>query len=284
MNDGHSPNVGANIGAQLLERGCRQGALIEAPARMLWLQDSGEQDGHWIAREDAAKETQLAVVSQDCDIVAPGKTEPFVEAVAARWSADRSEIHVARKGNSVRLYLLTETEGKALLADARRRVHIKKESLLSAKFTKVLPDERTRLRFASWVAGRYDRPAIANEIVNAIHKPLVKALDALGRTGESPMDVLDRVDELRFAVRGNGPWKVDLIAMLDGEQELGAEEEAELAGWLEDILVIEDGSIEEIGVAFRAPRTISLHDYTQTTRLQLDQYSPETEQDRDDDG
>lgn len=259
------------LGPELLGLGCHQGALVEAPARMLWLMRPGP-DQAWTTAEDEAGEALLVVASQNCDIYAGPKTEPCVEALTAKWTANTSDIYTARKGNSARLYLLRETDGKALLADARRRLHIDKRSLLSAKFSDVL-HERSLGRFASWIAGRYNRPAIENELVEAIQKPIVKALASTIPDGLP----LDRISELRFRATEAAPLKVDFIAMFDEGEELTPEEEADFGGWLEQTLVVENGTVREIRLSFRNPRSISLSDYLQTTRLQLDQYTPETD-------
>jgi len=274
------PSNRARSDPELLASGCRQGALLEASARMLWLREpetSKDERGPWAIAEDCVDDAQLIVVSQDCDIAALAKTEPRVEAIAARWSSDASEAHTARKGNSARLYLLTESGDKALLADARRRVHIEKDALRSAKFTQIFTDDRARARFASWVAGRYDRPAIADELVSAVHKPVVKAVDSLLKSRADLLSVVDRIDELRFRATDPRPWTVDLIAMLDETDELTTEQEAEVSAWLEDTLVVAGGPVGEVRVAFRDPRSISLHDYLQTTRMPLDHYSMEAE-------
>ncbi len=246
---------------------------------MLWLRASTgakEKDESWSIAEGTIQDALLVVVSQDCDIFAPSKTEPCVEAITARWSSNRSEIHSARKGNSARLYLLKEEEGgRALIADARRRIHIDKEALRCTKFTAVLRGDHARARFASWVAGRYDRPAIADEVVEHIQKPVVKGIDLLLQTGDTRLHLIDRVDEFRFSVFGSGPLGVDFIALIDDADELSAEEEADLGEWLQDVLVKEGGPVQEVRIAFRGPRTISLHDYEQTTRLPLDHYTPE---------
>jgi len=259
----------------LLARGCRQGALIEAPARMLRLgsPEGGSKD--WAVNDDTVQDGQLAVVSQDCDIAAPTTTEPCVEAITARWSSSSAEIHIARKGNSVRLYVLKQIDQKALLADARRRVQIEKAALLTTSFTEVLSNEEARRRFASWVAGRYDRPAIVDELVNAIHRPLVKAMESITRSGGALASTLGRISELRFSASASSGsrWTVGFVAMLEEEDEFTPEEEAEIAGWLDEILVDEDGPIEEIHLAVRDPGTISLQDYLRTTRLQLDHYT-----------
>src|ERR1700754_1340073 len=96
-----------DLGRKLLESGCRQGALIDAPARVLCLTCPGAQLA-WTIAEEFVHDAKLVVVSQDCDIFAGLTSEPRVEALAARWTNESSEIHTARKGNSARVFLLKE--------------------------------------------------------------------------------------------------------------------------------------------------------------------------------
>ena len=90
-------------------------------------------------------------------------------------------------------------------------------TLIGATFEPALEDERSRTRFANWVAGRYN-------------------------------------------------------------DELTAEEEAELACCLDGVLISEGGAIAATAPLFRTEKTISLHDYQSTTRLQLDHFTPEEDE------
>jgi hypothetical protein len=266
-----SPST-TNLGAQLFDKGCRQGTLLNVPARTIWL--GRGQDGHWSIEETTINDASLIVVSQNCDIYASPKTEPRVEAIVARTTTDSNEIHTARKGNSARLFLVKESDGKSLVADARHRVPLDKQSLLDVNFSSPFTDDKAIERFARWVAGRYNRPALDNALVEAIQKPIVDAVSALTRTGGAVLGVLERVDELRFSVaEDKPPWTVHLIAMLDEVSVLTAEEEAELGGWLEEALSVGENNVKEIAFATRYDKTISLHDYLRTTKLQLDHFS-----------
>ncbi len=264
------------VGPKLFDAGCRQGALIDLPARVLWLARTGESNP-WSVAEDTAEGDQLVVVSQDCDIYASAKSEPRIEAISVRWTSNASEIHTARKGNSARLFLLREDGGKGLVADARRRVQLDKVALFGTAFKPALADARSCMRFANWVAGRYNRPAIPNDLVDAVQKPIVTAVDELARKDAPLLRVLENVAEIRFAVGDTRPWTVHLVVMVEDGDELGAEQEAELAGWLDDILVKQGGPIAATAPLFRTEKNISLHDYQSTTRLQLDHFTPEDE-------
>jgi hypothetical protein len=241
---------------------------------MLWLYRANDVP-EWEISSDVVDDARLVVISQDCDIFAAPKAEPRVEALTAKWTRDPSELHTARKGNSARLFLLREREGAGLVADARRRVHLDKAALLRCSFEPAFEDERMRARFANWVAGRYNRPAVPNEIVDAIQKPVVSAVAELAKRKDLLLPVLDRVAEIRFAVAGERPWSVHLVIMVDEGDELSAEEEAELAGWLESVLVVFGGPVAIIAPVFKTEKNISLHDYQHTTRLQLDHFTPE---------
>jgi len=54
--------------------------------------------------------------------------------------------------------------------------------------------------------------------------------------------------------------------------------EAELAGWLDGVLISDGGAIAATAPLFRTEKTISLHDYQSTTRLQLDHFTPEEDE------
>ena len=276
------------VGELLLSRGCRQGSLLKTAAHTSWLEHVTEDEPSalpkWTAKIEEEENAQWVLVSQDCDINARPEVEPRVEVVTARWSTDPREILQARKGNSSRLFLLSEENERALLADARRRAHLKKESLLAAGFATIFSTEPERMRFARWVAGRYDRPAIPDQIVNAVHKPIVKSLESVLKKREKEKPEIAKlkkllnevVEEIRFHSSGaSSSMTIDFLLIVDSTIELSAEEEAILSGWLEDVVVTKGGPVEAIRVTFFNVTNLSVADYVATTRLMLDQYSPE---------
>jgi hypothetical protein len=260
---------------------------VKTAAHTSWFEQTTEEEHaalpKWTAKTEADTDAEWVLVSQDCDINARSEIEPRVEVVTARWTTDPTEILQARKGNSSRLFLLSEEKERALLADARRRAHVKKESLLAAGFADIFSTEPERLRFAQWVAGRYNRPAIPDHIVKAVHKPIVKSLDSVmkKREKEKPeaaklKQLLNDVEEIRFHASGAASnLTIDFLLIVSSTIELTAEEEAILSGWIEDVVVTRGSPVAAIRVAFFNVTNLSVADYVATTRLMLDQYSPE---------
>lgn len=260
---------------------------MKTAAHTLWLEPTTEDEPNalpkWVAKIEADTDAEWVLVSQDCDIYARPEVEPRVEVVTARWSTDPTEILQARKGNSSRLFLLTEANERALLADARRRAHLRKESLVAVGFATVFSTEPERFRFAQWVAGRYNRPAIPDHIVKAVHKQIVKSLDSVmkKREKEKPettklKQLLNDIEEIRFHWSGPASsMTIDFLLIVSSTIELTAEEEAILSGWLDDVVVVKGGSVVAIRVTFFNITNLSVADYVATTRLMLDQYSPE---------
>ncbi len=118
-----------------------------------------------------AKET-LVVASQTCDIVAGQNTEPYVEALICSVQNER---FVARLGpNSARWFLVDPQ--LRLVAAAQRRVYLTKPALLRLT-PEPWPGTAERLQhFVRWLARRYDRPALPDDIVAAFQNPLQAAL------------------------------------------------------------------------------------------------------------
>lgn len=260
-----------DLGKRLLGAGCRQGALVDARVPMVLLERS--PDG-WAAGQQGTLE-RLIVVSQDCDIAAACAREPSIEVMEVRQASDPAEVASARKGNSARLYLVKSEGAASFIADARRRMHVRKEALLGMAFEPAFDDPKARGAFARWLAGRYARVAIPDRLVGLIQRPMVRAVDALRRRRGPELATLEHVDELRFTVEGpdEAPTQVNLLVM--HESELSVEEQADLGVWLEEVLAPKGGPILDLTVVFRTPAEISVADYVETIRLPLDHYSPD---------
>src|SRR5260370_40960620 len=106
------------IGVELIRHGWCQGSLLKATsAQKSWLVLNTHEEkkdstsisasaNSWSLQQETLDENDLLlIVSQTCDIQRSPKQEPYVEAIRAYWTSERSIIHEAGK-NSVRRFLI----------------------------------------------------------------------------------------------------------------------------------------------------------------------------------
>ena len=119
--------------------------------------------------------------------------------------------------NSVRHFLLRERKvdgiDEGLIADSAMRVQLDKAALLqinpSACFEST--DEHTARRFRDWLGKRYQRPAIPDEHVAAIQRPIVNAIGKLSAKDKIQV-LLQGVKEILFLATGDSePYQVQLV-------------------------------------------------------------------------
>lgn len=286
------------VGVELIRRGWCQGSLLSATsAQKSWLvlnalEEDLHQDttstsvstssGLWTLQQEMLDQHDfLIIISQPCDIQRPLKQEPYVEAIRAYWTSERSIMHEAGK-NSVRRFLIQRRipdNGKeeALIADATSHLQIEKAALL--KLTPLASfrenDKVTPRRFRQWLARRYDRPALPDALVEAVQKPIVKAIDKLKETDDYHR-ILDGMSQIRFLPRNNDiPYQVDMLFMRDERPDaptVSEEDAAKLAGWISDVLK-KGGSANLADWEILSTEEISVRAYTNTFELPLDYYS-----------
>ncbi len=286
------------IGVELIRHGWCQGSLLKATsAQKSWLvlntreetrQEKNEStntfvaSGIWGLQQETLDENDfLIIVSQPCDIQRSPKQEPYIEAMRAYWTSERSIIHEAGK-NSVRRFLIqrrTTDNGtvEALIADATVRIQIEKAALLSiaplASFKQ--SDTITPRRFRQWLAKRYDRQALPDVLVNAVQKPIVKAVDKLHEMDDRHR-ILDGISEILFLLRGDStPYQIDILFIRDERSDaplVNEEDAAKLAGWIADVLR-KGGDAELASWEILSTKEISVYDYSNAYELPLDYYS-----------
>lgn len=164
-----------HIGQELRRRGWRQGVVFTGTGLAVVAHErkaSGEF--HLGVRQVKAQES-LILVSQDCDIVARREQEPRLEALVCKrgnerlcWTADR---------NSARFFLVDPATG--LVAQAAYKVIVTKEAVLDGAPQPWPSDEVRRQRFVRWLARRYDRFPLPDQLDDAFRKPLDLVLDTL---------------------------------------------------------------------------------------------------------
>jgi hypothetical protein len=236
----------------------------------------------WILHHEVLDANDILIVSsQTCDIQRSSQHEPYVEVIRGYWTFDQNIMHQAGK-NSSRLFLMrrrldSESREKALIADAVTRIQIEKMSLLlftpQSAFRE--NDRITPRKFSEWLARRYNRPVLPDAIVNAIQKPVVKAIDRLP-VAHNLHRVLDGIDELLFLLRNDSvPFQVDMIFLRDERSDapvVSDEDAARLGGWIADVL--QKGKEAELtNWEILSRKEISVYDYSNAYELPLDYYT-----------
>ncbi len=287
-----------DVGEELIRRGWYQGKLIPATsARKSWLtlntaenlldQERNQSGafvvpGAWNLQQEMLDENDfLIIISQTCDIQKPLKYEPYIEVMRAYWTTDRSPIHEARK-NSVRRFLVQQRPSmggkeEGLIVDATAHITLDKTSLLA--YTPLdsfkLDDMVTSDRFRQWLAKRYDRPALANELVDAVQKPIVKAIGKLKDTDDLHR-ILNGISEILFLPHNDtSPYYIDMLFMRDERNDtpiISYEDAAKLGTWISDLLKKGGNAVLEKWEIYSA-REITLDQYNNAYELPTDQYS-----------
>jgi hypothetical protein len=258
-----------------------QGILVDIGSVHVHCHTWNEESSNWeIKSGDLAAGELLVIVSQTCDILKEQTKEPFVEAIRAFWAEDPSIIREAGR-NSARYFLLQQRKigdsNQGLIADATFRVLIDKAALRQLKPVQCFnaEDEKTLRKFSNWLGHRYSRPAIPDNYVRAIQRPIVQAIEKL--SDSNPLQgILDRLAEIRFAVENSEgkPLKANFIFLEDGSGETGIDPEsmASFAGWIAERLS-KTGLAELADWQLLSYEQISVADYFDTHQLPLDHFT-----------
>jgi len=282
----------------LVAVGWDQGVLIETcsgPRHIVVWEDgqaAGELGEH--SEADAAQPTwtprqipiyahdYLVLISHPCDIAKSPSKEPHVEFLPANWTSDKGRIHSARR-NSSRYYLLqtrrdSEIE-EGLIADASLRVMIEKSALLTLSLERCPGLSGAGLRkFRTWLGKRHNRPALPDEIVDAVQKPIVEGIRDLRK--KDPKDpriqVLDGMREVLYWLHGGvPPYEVEFVFIC---REMGfpspsdRDAIAPVVAWMSSLLE-KRGKAKVMSWQPLTLHDISAYDYIAANELPLDEYS-----------
>jgi hypothetical protein len=195
-------------GRRLYDRGWRQGCVIELPATQhsLVARDTVEQ-------VSVSEEMRLVLTTQDCDAVKPSERLPWLEAIGCVTDPERAKTVMA---NDARFFVLDPERG--LVADRAVMATVSRDVL------EELPDpdppcggdtQRAR-RFGIWLGARYDRPALPDEAVEHIQRPLGEAFRKLCSPGKLYHQLNVDLYEVRLvgAASGSPPFIVSLLFVL----------------------------------------------------------------------
>ena len=181
----------------LSDRGWRQGTIFQAPgAEMSCIEKVQTGDGAVFAAapRPTPSDGRFVVASQSCDIRAPLKSEPFVEALACDIESD--PIVRADFTKSFRRFEIDPDEG--LMANAAYRVIFDKRTLLQIEPEPWPGSSRRLIKFSDWLGRRTTRSAIPEPIVDAFVRPLS---DGLRNLRKSQSDVYTTFNNIVAQIR-----------------------------------------------------------------------------------
>jgi hypothetical protein len=262
------PSVSTPSGQELYDAGWRQGALFWAKVsvRVTHLNPDGTVE----QRDRPLKESEsLVLASQDCDIVS--NAEPYVEALFCEKEKSRTFLAKINR-RSARAFVIDLDAG--LVAQAKYRVSLTKESLATLKPKPWPASADRRERFAEWLAHRYDRPALPNKLVVALQTPITDLFERMA--GERP-DLVEAFNRVARQIRINRPdtdeppFNLELIVLLSAE-ELTREESVALELLGEAMLRCVDRSAVLLAPDVRLVTAdeMSLREYQETVPLYLE--------------
>ncbi|HTV72112.1 MAG TPA: hypothetical protein VME66_00170 [Candidatus Acidoferrales bacterium] len=225
---------------------------------------------HGVAYGIPTSTERLVVVSQACDIAKPPSVEPNVLAMPV-FKTENVRILGPAARNSSRYFLLDA--GRGYVVDAISIIVIEKPLLMTLTPEVGAQTSDEQKRFARWLARRFNRPAIADDIVVAIVKPILENLRSCQAQGALDMDLVDRISEVRLLVANDRlPFTFDLLFMVE-ENDIQTMELAlapllgEMRGWFTPELAVLRAWYA------RSYADVSVADYFAAEQLYLDEYS-----------
>lgn len=239
-----------------------------------------QSDGTWISELSQPSDPleQWIVTSQECDILS--RSEPYVEMMACYWSRSGNPAYTGgRIGNSYRYFWVKshvhEGESGALIIDATRQAQVPKEALVGAEPVFVEADDPSFGRdLRRWLGGRYSRPALPQQIVDLIQRPIVDGIRDGSKRDPKIAEAIEMVRELRmFELGATSPYDIDLILLVRNDVDTEDERIATLQGWIETWIRQSSETVRTVNVMAQRTSEMFVSEYEETLKLPLDQYS-----------
>jgi hypothetical protein len=201
-----------HAGKRLYAAGWRQGSLLQAPGvAYVWNEWDVETGSLRVKERKVSPEERLVIVSQDCDISANPISEPCVEAFVCRVESAK---FCEKIGKSARFFLIDSAA--RLVAHAARRAYLVKDALTYYQ-PEQWPSTSTRHNwFVRWLAHRYDRPAVPDDVVKAFQNPVDEVLRGISLSHPHIFrDFSEVVRELRVSdpPSSQPPYELALLLM-----------------------------------------------------------------------
>lgn len=207
------------LGDRLYSSGWKQGVIFTAPSAAFAHNTpppNGSSTTLSIEQRAVKAKERLVLVTQDCDITAKTDDEPYVEALICDTKSASFASKIDR--NSARYFLIDPAT--RLVANARYRVVLDKRALVALTPEPWLSSQDRFERFVRWLARRYDRPAIPDEMVKVFQDPIQQALQALDQTSPAVGAAFSRaIHEMRVNLpeHEQPPFELQLVFLIKRE-------------------------------------------------------------------
>ena len=207
-----------DLGKHLYSKGWKQGTVCSAPSLYFLSNQLPKQTGGGgIRRRSVGQDERLVIASQDCDIVVHQDIEPYVEALICTPDESAARLQ-SYDANSARYFVIDP--GAGLVAHAKYKLSITKV-LLDACTPEPWPSDQTRFRrFVRWLARRYDRPPVPDELDAAFRRPIEEALKRLRRGQRGIIDDFTAaIREVRYSIprSEDPPYTLSVVMLAVGE-------------------------------------------------------------------
>ncbi len=214
-----------SLGDELFDIGWKQGTLFSAPSACFSSNQLLESEqGAQIIRTDrlTGPKENFVLITQDCDFVASDDLELYAEALLCKIEKPKFVSKIA--GNSTRWFVIDYHTG--LVAYAMYKTQFDKK-VLQTLTPEPWPNGPNRLdEFVRWLARRYDRPAIADALVDAFQKPLDARISLLQKENPGVFAAFNRVVgdiRVNLPASEDPPFDLQMILLIRTE-ELSEEE------------------------------------------------------------
>lgn len=260
-----------HLGQILYNAGWRQGSLFTSPDICFYHNDLADSvhygtEGRPPKVRELRSNEKFVLITQDCDIVRSPDVEPYVEALICTLEKKRERIDSIDR-NSPRWFVISRSRG--LIANARYRVVISKQSLAGV-YPEPWPESETRLqRFARWLARRYARPAVPDDITEALIEPFSMAISDLHTDNPGIAALFSEVVyDIRLWIRkspGLPHWQIRVALLSDAIGISEAQHEAVEQTVLAALGAVKGDLVSIEGWYLATNEVFSLADYFATT-------------------
>lgn len=155
------------------------------------------------------RKDRWVVASQLCDIVSDPKDEPLVLALRA-FTTDNQPMLDSAATNSSRYFLLDPA--RHLIADIAVMTLIEKPLLARLTPERGAVDHLTKVRFTRWIGHRFTRPALDEDVIAGVVKPILDNLHEMQKNNDPDLSILETFQEMRVGhLEGPPPYEVRIL-------------------------------------------------------------------------